>query len=128
MMATPGLDGLAIYHFRASGQFERTDVTLPDDEEIDDILGSGGRDNWIIRTRTAATRKTMSDSHIVQNPRESLYEVNPRSGEVLRKLKVSGPVPGEVACAVDGKLAALYVAEAPQPGAPERLFFASATR
>jgi hypothetical protein len=82
----------------------------------------------VIRTRSAESAKKFLDSHIVENPEEFLYEVDPRSGELLRRLDVSGPTPGEVACAADGKLTAIYVGTPPQKGAPELIVFASAPR
>ena len=128
LMAAPGIDNSSVYHIRASGKAERIFIKLPNDEQLRRALGSGGKDDWVVLIRSAKSAKKMSTAQIVENPEEFLYEVNPRSGEVLRKLTVAGPNPGEVACAADGKLSAIYVAQ-PQPaGASERLALASAPR
>ncbi len=128
LMAAPGIDNSSIYHIRASGQVEKVSINLPNGEQLQGILGSGGKDDWVVRTMSAESAKTMSEAHIVENPQESLYEVNPRSGEILGRLTVVGPQPGEVACAANGKLSAIYVGEPQQSGAPDKLVLASAPR
>ena len=128
LMAAPGIDNSSVYHIRASGEVERISIKLPNGEQLRRALGSGGKDDWVVLSRSAKSAKKMAETHLVVNPEEFLYEVNPRSGEVLRKLTVAGPSPGEVACAADGKLSAIYVAQ-PQPaGASETLALASAPR
>jgi hypothetical protein len=128
LMAAPGIDNSSVYHIRASGEVERISIKLPNGEQLRRALGSGGKDDWVVLSRSAKSAKKMAETHLVVNPEEFLYEVNPRSGEVLRKLTVVGPNPGEATCAADGKLSAIYVAE-PQPtGASERLALASAPR
>jgi len=128
LMAAPGIDNSSVYHIRASGEVERVTLKLPNGEQLRSALGSGGKGDWVVRTRSAESAKKMAKVHLVVNPEEFLYEVNPRTGEVLRKLTVVGPSPGEVACAADGKLSAIYVAQ-PQPaGASETLVLASAPR
>jgi hypothetical protein len=122
VLVMPGIDGSAAYRFRASGEVQRVAIRLPDDLQVSGILGTDGKDTWVIRAISAQSAKTMEKVHLVENPQEFLYEVNPRTGEILRGLDVSGPNPGEVACAADGKLATIYV------GDSDRFVFATATR
>jgi hypothetical protein len=128
VMAAPGVDKSSVYRFRASGVVDRVLLKLLNHEQVEGILGSGGKDTWVIRTRSAESARKFLDSHIVENPEEFLYEVDPRSGELLRRLDVAGPTSGEVACAADGKLTAIYVGKPPLTGAPELILFASAPR
>jgi hypothetical protein len=67
-------------------------------------------------------------SHVVENPEDSLYEVSSHSGETLNRLLVHGPHPGEVACAADGKLTALWVSWPEHAKAPDGILFASVLR
>jgi hypothetical protein len=127
LMTAPGTDTSSVYHFRAGGQVERVRIKLPGDQQVAGILGSGGRDTWVIRTRSAEAAKMMAKVHVLENPEEFLYEVNPVNGELLRELDVKGPLPAEVACAADGKLTAIY-AGGVQQGAPDQLVLASTTR
>lgn len=127
LMVAPGFDDSAIYHFRPSSRFDRIPVKLPEGEMIEGIVAAGGSDDWVIRSRTAASQKQMVKARIVENPVEHLYEVNPQSGEILRRLELKGPVPGEVACAVNGKLSAFYIGPTRQ-GAVNQLSLAIANR
>ena len=127
LMTAPGIDTSSVYHFRASGQVERVRIKLPADQQLAGILGSGGRDSWVIRAQSAESAKMMAKVHVLENPEEFLYEVNPVNGELLRRLDVSGPLPAEIACAADGKLTAIYAGER-QPGAPDQLALASTSR
>lgn len=127
LMVVPGFDNSAIYHLRPSGRFDRIPVKLPEGEMVEGIVAAGGNDDWVVRSRTAASQKQMVKARIVQNPVEHLYEVNPRSGEILRRLELKGPVPGEVACAVDGKLSAFSIGPS-QQGAANQVSLAIANR
>jgi hypothetical protein len=127
LMAAPGIDTSSVYHFRAGGQSEKVHIKFPSDQRLAGILGSGGKDSWVIRAQSAESAKRMATAHIVENPEEFLYEVNPLTGELLRMLDVSGPAMGEVACAADGKLTAIYVGSA-QPGGSDQLVVASLRR
>lgn len=128
LLVLPGIDGSAVYHFRASGQFERIPIQLPSDQSVLGILGSGGRENWVILTRSSASMTKFSQSRVVENPEDSLYEVSSHSGETLNRLLVHGPRPGEVACAADGKLTALWVWWPDGAKAPDGFVFASVLR
>ena len=127
LLVMPGVDGSSIYRFRASGEMQKVKIKLPQNQQLSGVLGAGGRDTWVIRTVSAEGAKTIEKVHLVENPKEFLYEVNPRDGEILRRLDVSGPNPGEVACAADGKLAAIYVA-LDSPHGPDKFVFATAPR
>jgi hypothetical protein len=126
VLVMPGIDGSSAYWFRASGEVQRIVIKLPEDQQVSGILGTSGKDTWVIRAISAQSAKTMGKVHLVENPQEFLYEVNPLNGEILRRLVVSGPSPGEVACAADGKLEAIYVGDSPQSS--DRFVFATATR
>jgi hypothetical protein len=128
VLTAPGLVYSSIYHLRATGQVVKVDVKLPGEQRLEGILGSSAKDNWIIRTQSGESANKMAGSHLIENPQEFLYEVNPRTGELIRRLDLIGPVPGEVACAADGKLVAIYEGEAKQPGTPDTLVFTSAIR
>lgn len=127
LMAIPGIDTSSIYHFRAGGQSEKVHIKFPSDQQLAGVLGSGGKDSWVIRAQSAESAKKIATAHIVVNSEEFLYEVNPLTGQLLRRLDVSGPATGEVACAADGKLTAIYVGNA-QPGASDQLVVASSRR
>jgi hypothetical protein len=127
LMAIPGIDTSSVYHFRSAGQSEKVDIKFPADQQVAGILGSGGKDSWVIRAQSAESAEKMAKVHLVENPEEFLYEVSPRTGELLRKLDISGPHPGEVACAADSRLTAIYVGNAKQ-GAADQLVLASARR
>jgi hypothetical protein len=122
LMVAPGIDNSSVYHIRASGQVERIQIKLPNGEQVESVLGSSGKDDWVVRAISAESAKLMSGAHIVENPQEFFYEVNPRSGEILGKLVVAGPQPGEVVCAANGRLSAIFV------GDSDKLVLASAPR
>ena len=128
LLVAPVIDNSSVYHIRASGQVERVPIRLPNGEQLESVLGSGMRDDWVVRTIAADSAKTLAKANLVENPQEFLYEVNPRSGEVLQRLAVTGPQPAGVACAANGKLSAIYMGDPQQPGAPGRLVLASAPR
>ena len=128
LLVLPGIDRSAVYHFRPSGQFERLPIQLPSDEEVEGVLGTSGKENWVIRTRSAESMKKALKSHIVENPSESLYEVSSHNGKVLNRLQVLGPNPSEIACAADGKLTAMWVDWPKDAKAPDGILLASAPR
>lgn len=128
LMAVPGIDTQSIYRFRPSGQVDRFKLRLPEAQQVAGVVGAGPRDSWVILVRTDDAAKAMAKAHVVENPEEYLYEVNPRTAEILRRIDVKGPQPGEVACAADGKLSAIYVDPIAQPGGSESLVLASTPR
>jgi hypothetical protein len=126
VLVMPGIDASSAYWFRASGEVQKVVIRLPEDQQVSGILGTGGKDTWVIRAISAQSAKAMEKVHLVENPQEFLYEMNPRNSEIIRGLVVSGPNPGEVACAADGKLEAIYVGDSPQSS--DRFVFATASR
>ncbi len=127
LMALPGINS-AVYHIRESGVVEEVDVKLIPGTHLESILGVDGTDTWVIRAESAESTKKMGASNIVENPEQSLYEVDPHSGVLRRRLDVHGPRPGEVACAVGERLTAIYVGDPNQPEATDKLVYASASR
>lgn len=128
LLVLPGVDGSTVHRFRASGQVESVLLHFPEGEEAVGVLGSGGRDTWVVRTRSAASTKKVIESHVIENPDEFLYEVSPGNREILSRLLVHGPHPGEVACAADGKLTAIWVSWPKNAAAPDGIVLSSAPR
>jgi hypothetical protein len=126
VLVMPGIDDSSAYRFRSSGEVQKVLIKLPEDQQVSGVLGTGGKDTWVIRAKSAESAKTMAKVHLVENPQEFLYEVSPWNGEILRRLDVSGPNVNEVACAADGKLEAIYIGDSPQSS--DRFVFATATR
>ena len=70
----------------------------------------------------------MANGEVVENAAESIFEVDPLTGDIIDKLLVKGPLPGEVSCAANKKLSAKYYGIPPQPNVPDQLTYASAPR
>lgn len=124
VLVSPGADA-RIYRIGEGGEFDVIQPHLPSGYVVQGILGAGDRDTWVLRVTKSSTADELTKKGVIENPPEYLVEVNPSDGTLLRELDVKGPHPGEVACAANGKLEAVYYGAEPQPGLPDQLTLAS---
>jgi hypothetical protein len=119
---------LPVYRFDDSGELGAVTIKPPDGFLLDAILGSSEKDTWVVSTKGADSFKKVATGGVVENAPQHLFEVNPRTGEVIDQLSIKGPRPGQVACAADGRLAAIYYGLPQQANVPDQLGYASAPR
>lgn len=126
LLVQPG-SKLPVYELRDSGQLRAVTIKPPKGL-MDRILPSDARDTWVMVTKDVAAFEKVANGGVVENPAESLYEVDPQTGEVIDQLSVKGPMAGEVACAAHGKLSLLYYGLPPTETGAEQMTYASAPR
>jgi hypothetical protein len=119
---------LPVYRFRSAALIGTVTIKPPDGFLTDSIMGSGEKDTWVVLTKDTSSFQKVANGGVVENSPEHIYEVNPRTGEVIDQLFVKGPQPGEIGCAADGRLTVIYYGLPQQADAPEKLVYASAPR
>jgi len=127
LLVQPGSQ-FPVYRFNEAGLQGTVGIKLPDGLMLSAILGSGEKDSWVVVTKDAAAFAKLASSHVVENPTQHLFEVNPESGKVIDQLSVKGPQPGEVACAANGRLAVIYYGFPEKENVPNQLGYAFAPR
>jgi hypothetical protein len=127
LLLQPG-SKLPVYRINQAGLQGAVTIKFPDGFLLDSILGSSEKDSWAVLTKDPSSFQKMAKDHVVENPTQHLFEVNPHTGEVIDQLSVKGPHPGEVSCAANGKVSGIYYGSPLQANAHEQLTYASAPR
>lgn len=90
------------------GEENTVSIPLPSGFLIQNVLGSNQSTTWIVRAQKLESYQKMEKEHIVMNPEQRLFEVNPETKKVARILDTKGAPPTMVSCAANAKLSAIY--------------------
>jgi hypothetical protein len=127
LLIQPG-SALPVYRFTSKGLTRTVNIKPPDGSLIDTILASSERDSWVVRTKNGRTFQRVSTGNVVENPSESLYQVDPLTGSITARIEVKGPQPGEVNCATNRTVSAIFYGLPEDGDTPTHLTYASAPR
>jgi len=117
-----------VFRIKDSGISTAVSIHIPDSSLMESILGSGEKDTWVVRTDSEGSMAKVANGGVAENSPQELFEANPFTGEIIDRLDVRGPQPGEVSCAANHTLSAIYYGLPSKPDVPDQLTYASSLR
>jgi len=109
------------------GELKEVRFSTPAGYLMHDILVSDTKRPLVARLESEADLRSFAEKHVSENPDQILAEFSRDSGQLVRYIRVKGPQPGEISCATDNELTAIYFPEAKDSDkAPDQLIFATA--
>ena len=128
LLVQPGLKQ-RIYKVRDSGEQDVVLIVLPENARMLHVLGSSGKDTWIVTAVQGQSSTGGQRSSNTQSPSNNLFfEIDPFTGNVLDQLVINGPRASQVACAADGRVTAIYLGPADPATGQQNLGYAAAPR
>lgn len=91
-----------------AGEEGRIQLTLPSGFLLEDALASDSTRTIFLRLRAVEAFEQFAQKHIIENPKEQILEIDAGTGKAIEAFELHGPLPGEVTCAVDQRLTAIY--------------------
>lgn len=92
----------------ALGEERHVSLQLPAGFLLSDILVSGDSGPWVVRAQSAQDFATFREKHVLENPHQRIFEVDPLNGTLLREFVFEKPQPASIVCAESGKLTAVF--------------------
>jgi hypothetical protein len=107
LLTQPG-SALAVVVLSALGEESSVPLHLPAGFLLHDLLVSDAHSSWVVRAQAAEDFKKFATDHVVENPRQRVFEVSSVNGSLIREFLFDKPHPMALTCAAHYKLSAIF--------------------
>jgi hypothetical protein len=107
LMTQPGT-ALPVVVLSALGEESSVPLHLPAGFLLHDLLVADAHSSWVVRAQAAEDFQKFATDHVVENPRQRVFEVSSTNGSLIREFIFDKPHPLTLTCAAHYKLSAIF--------------------
>jgi hypothetical protein len=107
LMTQPGT-ALPVVVLSALGEESSVPLHLPAGFLLHDLLVGDGHSSWVVRAQAAEDFQKFATDHVIENPRQRVFEVSSTNGSLIREFTFDKPHPMALTCAAHYTLSAIF--------------------